>query len=64
MENDKPGSNDPRGTDFDLLDTGEAHAKSVTDLIDSIERTAFKRYVSMREHSRQYSWSFPDRAEL
>ena len=64
MENDKPGSDDPSGIDFDALDTDEAHAKSVTDLIDSIERTAFKRYISIREHRRQYSWSSPDRAEV
>ena len=64
MEHDKPGSDDPSGADLDTLDdANEANAKSVTDLIDRIERTAFQRYVSIREHRRKYSWSLEDRPE-
>ena len=64
MEHDKPGSVDPSSA-FDTVDEGgdEANARSVTDLIDSIERNAFKRYISVREHRRQYAWSFEERLE-
>ena len=64
MEHDKPGSKDPSSADFDIVGDGdETGAKSVTDLIDNIERDAFKRYVSIREHRRQYAWSFEERFE-
>lgn len=64
MENDKPGSDDPSSADFGTVEDGdEANARSVTDLIDNIERNAFKRYISVREHRRQYAWSTQERFE-
>lgn len=64
MENDKPGSDDPSNPDVGAPEDGnEANAKSVTDLIDNIERRAFKRYVSIREHRHEYGWSPELRAQ-
>jgi hypothetical protein len=36
----------------------------VTDLIDSIERTAFKRYLSDRKARAHMQWSTAPRAEM
>ena len=54
MENDKPGSEDAVTDSSDRFDAADGcFAKSVTDLIDRIERTAFERHFSHRDFRRQ-----------
>ena len=63
MENDKPGSEDGVSDDSERSDAGDVRfAKSVTDLMDRIERTAFKRHFSDRELRWQRSSNEDQRA--
>jgi len=64
MEHEKSGSDESSSTEAESHDEVKRPAtNSVTDLIDSIERKAFKRYVSTRVLRRQFGWISEQRAD-
>ncbi|HEX9875279.1 MAG TPA: hypothetical protein VGC50_01340 [Gammaproteobacteria bacterium] len=66
MGNDKQGTDNARSERLDSSRDRDDGARSVTDLIDIIERTAFERYLSDRKTRAQLRWSeaSPSRAEI
>jgi hypothetical protein len=66
MGNDKHGTDSARSERLDSSRDRDDGARSVTDLIDIIERTAFERYLSDRKTRTQLRWSAasPSRAEI
>jgi hypothetical protein len=66
MGNDKHGTDSTRSEGLDASRDRDDGARSVTDLIDIIERTAFERYLSDRKTRTSLRWSeaSPSRAEI